>query len=353
MKDFYYTSHAMILTARRALALMLVAVLLAPPAAQASAYNARPKLVIVIVVDQFRGDYLDRYRDQFVPGGFRLLLDRGAYFTDCYYEYANTKTAPGHATLFTGAYTLGHGIVGNEWYDPARKKQVSSVEDANFKIVGVPNGGTGASPRNLLASTISDELKLATQGKSRVFSISLKDRSSVLPGGRAADGVYWIDKDSGQWVTSDFYAKELPGWAANFNAQKRNEKYWNLEWKDAKGNVMRSTAPGQKDIDGSALGFYDIVGRTPFANEYQIEFAKELITSEKLGSGPATDLLVLSFSAYDILGHKVGPDSPQLAAMTLALDKQLAEFFGFIGRQHGLANVWVALSSDHGIAPDG
>lgn len=340
---------------RRLLAALLVLFLCVPhgvmPAAHASAYNGRPKLVIVIIVDQFRADYLERYRDQFVPGGFRLLLDRGAYFTDCYYEYANTKTAPGHATLFTGAYTSGHGILGNDWYDPARKKSVSSVEDDTFKIVGVPNGGTGVSPRNLTASTIGDELKLATQGKSRVFTLSLKDRSSVLPGGHSADGAYWIDKDSGLWVTSDFYAKELPAWAATFNAQKRNEKYWNLDWKDGKGNVYRTTAPGQKDVDGSSLGFYELVGRTPFANDYQIEFAKELITSEKLGQGPTTDFLAISFSAFDVLGHKVGPDSPQLAAMTLALDKQLAEFFAFIGRQYGLANVWIALSADHGIAP--
>ncbi|HUS19247.1 MAG TPA: alkaline phosphatase family protein, partial [Terriglobales bacterium] len=190
-----------------------------------------------------------------------------------------------------------------------------------------------------------------TQGKSRVFTLSLKDRSSVLPAGHSANGAFWIDKDTGQWITSDFYGKEMPAWAANFNAQKRNEKYWNLDWKDAKGAVMRSTAPGQKDVDGSNLGFYEIVGRTPYANDYQIEFAKELIANEKLGTGPATDLLAISFSAFDVLGHKVGPDSPQLAAMTLALDKQLADFFAFLGRQYGLANVWIALSADHGIAP--
>lgn len=338
---------------RRLLAALLVFILCASygviPAAQASAYNARPKLVVVIIIDQFRGDYLERYRDQFVPGGFRLLLDRGAYFPECYYDYANTHTAPGHATLFTGAYTSGHGIMNNEWWDPVRKKVVSSVQDENYKIVGA--NGIGASPRNLAASTIGDELKLATQGKSRVFSVALKDRSSVLPGGHAADGAYWLDKDSGVWVTSDFYSKELPAWAANFNAQKRNEKYWNLDWKDAKGNVFRTTAPGQKDLDGSALGFYDIVGRTPFANDYQFEFVKELMVNEKLGTGSGTDLLAISVSSFDILGHKVGPDSPQLAAMTLALDKQLAEFFSFLGRQYGLANVWIAMSADHGVAP--
>lgn len=340
---------------RRLLAAILVLALLGPsafvPSAEASAYSGRPKLVIVIIVDQFRGDYLERYRDQFGQGGFRMLLDRGANFTECYYEYANTKTAPGHATLFTGAYTSGHTIVGNDWYDPARKKSVSSVEDTNFKLIGAKATEAGASPRNLVASTVTDELKLATQGKARVFGVSLKDRAAILPGGHSADGAYWIEKNSGAFITSEYYVKQLPAWAANFNAQKRNEKYLNLEWKDARGKVLRSTVPGQKDSDGTGLGFYDIVGRTPYANDYMLEFTRELIANEKLGTGPATDFLVLSFSSYDILGHKVGPDSPELAAMTLALDKQLAEFFSYVGRQFGLANVWIALSSDHGIAP--
>ncbi|MEO5936368.1 MAG: alkaline phosphatase family protein [Terriglobales bacterium] len=340
---------------RRLLAAILLLILVAPggfaPVAHASAYNGRPKLVIVIIVDQFRGDYLERYREQFGQGGFRMLLDRGANFTECYYDYANTKTAPGHATLFTGAYTSGHSIIGNDWYDPARKKSVSSVEDINFKLIGAKATESGASPRNLVASTVTDELKLATQGKARVFSVSFKDRSAIIPGGHSANGAYWIEKDSGLFITSEYYAKQMPAWAATFNQQKRNEKYWNLDWKDAKGAVMRNTAPGQKDIDGSPLGFYDIVGRTPYSNDYMLEFTRELIVNEKLGTGPATDFLVLSFSSYDILGHKVGPDSPELAAMTLALDKQLADFFGYVGRQFGLANVWIALSSDHGIAP--
>ncbi|HUQ50192.1 MAG TPA: alkaline phosphatase family protein, partial [Terriglobales bacterium] len=339
--------------AHRLLSALLIFILIASIApfkpAHASVYNARPKLIVVIVVDQFRGDYLERYRDQFGAGGFRMLRDKGANFTECYYDYANTHTAPGHATLFTGAYTSGHGIVGNDWYDPERKKFVSSVQDENFKLIGA--NGTGASPRNLLVTSLGDEMKLATGGKSRVFSVSLKDRSAILPGGRSADGAYWIEKDTGLFVTSSYYRNEMPAWAAEFNAQKKNEKYLNLEWKDAKGKVMRSTAPGQKDLDGTVLGFYDSVGRTPFANDYQLEFIRELIANEKLGAGPATDLLVISLSSYDILGHKVGPDSPELVAMTLALDKQLAEFFAYLGRQVGLANTWIALSADHGVAP--
>src|SRR5580658_1590246 len=144
--------------------LLLGSLLWSVSAAFASAYNARPKLIVVIVIDQFRGDYLERYRDQFGEGGFRLFLDRGAYFTDCNYDYANTRTAPGHATLFTGSYTSGHGITANEWWDPQKKRMVTAVEDDATKIVGLDRPGTGASPHNLMSDTLGDELKLATGG---------------------------------------------------------------------------------------------------------------------------------------------------------------------------------------------
>jgi hypothetical protein len=310
-----------------------------------SAYNTHPKLVVVIVIDQFRGDYLERYREQFGEGGFRMFQDHGAYFPNCDYEYANTRTAPGHSTLFTGTYTNGHGIISNEWWDPQKKKQVTSVEDDSTKLVGTSDSGPGASPHNLLASTLGDELKLATQGKARVFAISLKDRAAVLPGGFAADGAYWIDKDSGAWITSTYYRKDLPGWVQQFNESKRGDKYLNREWKDEQGNVLGTT------VANASKGYYGVVGATPFANDYQLEFARELVVYEHLGGGPATDLLAISLSANDILGHAVGPDSPQMRAMALALDRQLAEFFSFLGKQIGLANVWVALSADHGIAP--
>ena len=312
-----------------------------------SAYNARPKLVVIVVIDQFRGDYLERYRDQWGEGGFRLLLDRGADFTDCNYNYANTRTAPGHATLLTGAYTNGHGIMANEWWDPQKKAMVAAADDDQTKLVGIAGGAPGASPHHLLADTLGDELKLATQGKSRVFGIALKDRASVLPAGFAADGAYWIDRATGTWITSTYYRSELPKWAQDFNNNKRAEKYLNQDWKDTNGNVLRTTKPA----DGKQGNFYDLVGSTPLANDYEFEFARELITYEKLGNGPATDLLIISLSANDILGHKVGPDSAEMQAMVLATDRQLAGFFEFLGHQIGLANIWIALSADHGIAP--
>lgn len=313
----------------------------------ASAYNARPKLVVVIVIDQFRGDYLERYHDQFSQGGFRLYLDHGANFANCQYNYANTRTAPGHATLLTGAYSNGHGILANEWWDPAKKHLVSAVQDDNTKVVGIASSGAGSSPHNLMADTLGDELKLATQGKARVFGIALKDRAAVLPAGYSGDGAYWIDPKSGAWVTSTYYRTELPGWVSDFNAGKHAEKYLGQEWKDSDGKVLRRTTPPA----GKDASFYTLVGSTPFANDYEFDFARALITNEHLGDGPATDLLVISLSANDILGHQVGPDSAEMHAMALTMDRQLSDFFNFLGQQVGLANLWLALSADHGIAP--
>ena len=302
----------------------------------------------MIVIDQFRGDYLERYRDQFGESGFRTFLDHGAYFPNCNYNYANTRTAPGHATLFTGAYSSGHGIVANEWWDSRKKRMVTSVEDDSTRLVGAGADAIGASPRNLMADTLGDELKLATQGKSRVFGISLKDRAAVLPAGYAGDAAYWINPKSGAWITSTYYRDELPRWVQDFNAS-RPQKYWDREWKDAQGVVLRSTAH-RKRPDGSDAGFYEVIGSTTFANQYEFEFAKELMVYENVGRGPATDLLVISLSANDILGHQVGPDTPEMQQMALDLDHELGDFFDFLGHQIGLANVWIALSADHGVS---
>lgn len=318
--------------------------------AGATAYNGRPKLVVIVVVDQFRGDYLERFREKFGEGGFRLFLDRGAVFTDCYYDYANTRTAPGHATLLTGAYSNGHGIMANEWWDPGKKRMVTSVFDDQTQIIGFGNGLPGASPHNLLGSTLGDELKLATQGRARVFAVSLKDRAAILTGGFSADAAYWIEQETGTWITSSYYTKALPQWVSEFNSAQKAEKYWNLDWKDGDGQVLAHTTPA-KGKDGRAAGFYPVVGATPFGIEYQLEFARELVTRENLGSGPATDLLIVSLSSFDLAGHRYGPESAQLESMAVTLDKQLAEFFAFLGRQVGLANVWIALSADHGVAP--
>ena len=333
----------------RALLLCFTALLFAP-LSFASAYDGRPRLIVIVIVDQLRGDFLERSRPRFGAGGFNLFLEQGAVFTDCRYDYANTHTAPGHATLLTGAYPNSHGIAANQWWDPEKRKVVTSVQDERTQLLGETGAAkTGASPRNLLASTLGDVLKMATGGKSRVFGISLKDRSAILPAGFAGDGAYWIDR-SGAFVTSTYYGSDLPVWVKQFNAGTPYEKYWNREWKDASGKTLGSTAPRQAR-DGAPESFFYVVGATPFATDYQLEFARELVLNEKLGSGPATDLLIVSLSAPDILGHAAGPDSPEVAAMLETLDTQLAAFFRFLVKRVGPGNLWLALSADHGIAP--
>ena len=328
---------------------ILSVVLLVATAAFGSAYQAQPKLLVILIIDQFRGDYLERYHDEFGPNGFRTFTDRGAYFPACYYDYANTRTAPGHATIGTGTYTSGHGIFSNEWWDPASKRVLSSVDDASTKIVGAEAGGMGASPHNLMADTLGDELRLATQGNSRVFGIALKDRAAILPTGFSANAAYWIDKTSGAWITSTYYVTEAPHWLTAFNGQNHAQRYLNLDWKDANGEVLGSTAP-HEGPDGKAIDYYELVGRTPYANDYQFEFARELIQQEMLGQGTVTDLLVISLSANDLTGHAYGPDSPQMHAMALALDRQVGEFLSYLQQQFG-NRFWIALTADHGVAP--
>ncbi|HTZ59731.1 MAG TPA: alkaline phosphatase family protein [Acidobacteriaceae bacterium] len=322
-----------------ALLLLISSTPLAQLSAYASAYDGHPRLVILLVIDQFRADYLDRYRADFKGRGFRLFLDKGAYFEDCYYDYANTKTAPGHSTLGTGAYTDGHGIASNEWWDLSRNKNrpVTSVEDDRYRILGAihPGKEPGASPLNLRASTVGDSLRLATQGQAKVFGISLKDRAAILPTGHSANGAYWIEPASGAFITSSYYMDALPDWVTAFNAGDR-----------ALQAAQEAGFPETKH-------FFDEVGPTPAANAYELDFARALITNEQLGSHAVTDMLVVSLSANDLIGHHYGPDSPQARQMVDTLDVQLDSFFTWLDKNvpGGLANLWITLSADHGVAP--
>jgi hypothetical protein len=306
--------------------------------AHADVYHARPKLVIILVIDQFRGDYLERYRDDFkTANGFNLFLKRGANFTDCYYDYANTMTAPGHSTIGTGAYTDGHGISLNEWWDLSRSTThtISSVEDERYAIVGDPSStDDGASPRNELASTLGDEVVLATRGQSKLFGISLKDRAAILTSGHASNGAFWLEHASGKFITSTYWAQQLPAWAAAFNNSDRAAQ----AIREAKAR------PGH---------FYDDVGASPASVSYLLDFAKSLVSGEQMGKHDVTDVLTISISSTDILGHKVGPDSPEQRAMIDAVDVDLNDFFTWLDKHvdGGMANVWVALTGDHGVAP--
>jgi hypothetical protein len=322
---------------------------LLPAVAYAQAYVGRPKLIVLVVIDQFRGDYLNRDRAEFKGRGFRLFMDQGAWFTDCYYDYANTKTAPGHATIGTGAYSDGHGIESNEFWDASRswEKKVSSVEDERYQLVDLPPASIpanqpgappnalkyviGASPRNLRATTFGDELRLATQGRSRVYGVSLKDRAAILPAGQAANGAFWIDASSGHFTTSTYYMEHLPEWARAFNAGDRPAQ-----------------AARESMVEGTTQ-FFDLVGRMPAANSYELDFAKALINGEKLGQNGVTDLLVVSLSANDIQGHQFGPDSDSEEQMILSLDRDLDSFDSWLDKTVGLDHVWLALTADHGI----
>jgi arylsulfatase A-like enzyme len=323
-----------------ALVLVCTLTLLYVPSARATAYDDHPKLVIILVLDQFRADYLERYRADFKGRGFNLFLKSGAWFPDCYFDYANTETAPGHATIGTGAYTNGHGIGGNSWWDLARSKDhpVTSVEDERYALVGLPAGEKptpGASPLNLLASTVGDELRLDTLGQSEVFGVSLKDRAAILPAGATANGAFWIDPVSGRFITSTYYMQQLPDWAEAFNDSGRIAQA-----------VQEAGVTPMKN-------FYDDVGPTTAAVGYELDFAKALITGESLGKHSTPDLLTISISSTDLLGHRVGPDSPEQRAMVDAVDVDLDDFFTWLDKNidGGLGNVWIALTADHGVAP--
>ncbi len=309
-----------------------------PPLASADVYHATPKLVIILVIDQFRGDFLDRYREDFkTPSGFNLFLKRGAYFTDCYYEYANTMTAPGHSTIGTGAYTDGHGISINEWWDLNRSTThpVSSVEDEQYQIIGDHTAADiGTSPRNELASTLGDEVVLASRGESKLFGISLKDRAAILTSGHASNGAFWLDHASGHFVSSTYWGPQLPAWVQTFNSSGRTEQ-------------------ALKEANAKPGHFYEEVGSHPASVSYLLDFAKALISSEGMGRHATTDVLTISISSTDILGHRVGPDAPEQQAMIDAIDTNLNGFFTWLDTAvpGGMGNVWVSLTGDHGVGP--
>ena len=309
-----------------------------PGVATADVYHASPRLVVILVIDQFRGDFLDRYRDDFkTPSGFNLFLKRGAYFTDCYYEYANTMTAPGHSTIGTGAYSDGHGIALNQWWDLDRSTShpVSSVEDEQYQITGDHTAAdVGTSPRNELASTLGDEVVLASRGQSKLFGISLKDRAAILTSGHASNGAFWLDHATGHFVSSTYWGSQLPAWVQTFNASGRTEQ-------------------ALKEAGAKPGHFYEEVGATPASVSYLLDFARSLVTAEKMGQHGTTDVLTISISSTDILGHRVGPDAPEQEAMIDAIDTGLNGFFTWLDTQvpGGMGQVWVSLTGDHGVGP--
>jgi len=339
---------------------ILVLFILCPVAiaGDTTGYPLRPKLILILVIDQFRYDYLVRFRQQFVEGGFNLLLNGGANFADCRYDYAFTVTGPGHASLLTGAYPNVHGIIGNEWYDPSLHRIFYCVEDPTTKLVSEIDRASetpGVSPHNLLGSTLGDELRAATDFRSKVVSISLKDRAAILMGGHSASAAYW--GGSGSFATSTYYMPTLPAWVAQFNENSSAKAYCGRAWKALSetartdGSIISEfrEEPGESCPDPKFLRWLQ---QTPYMNEIELNFAGEAVRNHHLGQGTDTDLLAISLSVNDSIGHGFGPYSPQVADATLRTDRYLASFFAMLDKVVGLNNVWIALSADHGVAPN-
>jgi predicted AlkP superfamily pyrophosphatase or phosphodiesterase len=297
----------------------------------------RPKLVLAIVIDQFRYDYLTRFRSEY-HAGFERLLTRGAVFTNARYEHFPTVTAVGHSTFLSGATPSLSGIIANEWYDREEGKSVTSVSDSTTKLLGGTGASTGASPHRMLVDTVGDELKMADESKSKVIGISLKDRAAILPAGHMANGAFWFDAKSGNFVSSTYYFADLPAWVQDFNNSRPADQYRGANW------LSKVMPPG-----GATL--YAAIDASPFANEMIERMAEIAIQAEQLGQRDVTDLLAVSFSANDYVGHAAGPDSPEVHDISVQTDKVLERLFNAIDEKLGLDNVIVILTGDHGVAP--
>jgi hypothetical protein len=329
---------------RTAMGLLLAAAALAGPPAPAP---KRPRLVLAIVVDQFRYDYLLRFRADY-NGGLARLLEKGAVFTDAHYPQAATVTAVGHSTVLTGATPSVSGIIGNEWFDRASGRQVTSVSDPNTKLVGGAAGATGSSPQRLLVSTLGDEIKMRFPG-SKVIGVSIKDRSAILPAGHMADAAYWYDDGAHHWVTSSYYREDLPAWVKNINDQNTYQRYADAQWFPL-GAAEGSAAPFCTMAARTGIRSCGSLEATPWGNEMIEEFAERAFTNENLGRHDGIDVLSMSLSANDYVGHAVGPDDPAVRDISIRTDRLLAKLFALVDGAVGLDNTLVVLTADHGVA---
>lgn len=341
----------------------------------------RPRLAVVISIDQFRGDYLARFGPYFGEGGFKRLLAGGTNFENCFHRHSITQTAPGHASILTGTFAMTHGVTSNEWLDRATWEMVNSVEDRESPLVGVEPAEmgpvaaanpakTGRSPRVLQAETVGDRLKAKFGDKSVVFAASNKDRSAILLGGKRADAAYW--DEMGKMVTSTYYRTELPAWVQAFNAERRVHSAFGKTWDrllepavyekvqgpddDAAesdtvglGRTFPKRITGGKEAIGP--GFFTAFDNSPFAAEFLGDFVQRAIREEKLGKHAATDLLCVSFSSVDAAGHTFGPDSHEVMDAVLRIDRVIAGLLDCLEREVGLAQCVIVFSADHGVSP--
>lgn len=316
--------------------------------AASSESRQKPKLVLAIVIDQFRYDYLLRFRNDY-NSGLDRLLEHGAVFTQAKYPQAVTVTAVGHSTFLSGAPPSVSGIVSNEWYDRDLEQTVTSVFDPATKLVGGVPGAIGSSPRRLLVSTVADEVKIRN-ANSKVIGVSIKDRSAILPAGRMADAAYWYDPDSNHWVTSSFYRTDLPAWVEKLNEEKIYARHLGESWRpfDAKDD---SAPPFCTMVAGASVRFCGGLESTPWGNEMIEQFAERAIDGENLGKHPGTDILTVSFSANDYVGHAVGPDDPAVRDISIRIDRLLGKLLDYVDHQVGAGDTLVVLTADHGVAP--
>jgi predicted AlkP superfamily pyrophosphatase or phosphodiesterase len=327
-----------------------------------------PKLVVGIVVDQMRYEFLYRYERKFGEGGFKRMMKDGFDVKNGHYDYTPTVTGPGHASVYTGTTPAFHGVIGNDWYDKETRDTVNCVEDGRHKVVGSENGNGDVSPFRMLTSTITDELELATQRRAKVIGISLKDRGAVLPAGHTPDGAYWYDGTTGKFITSSYYKATLPVWMDQFNAKNLADKYLNQVWNTLLPiEQYKESGPDDTNYEGmprgktkpvfpydlKALrkdnGEFDMLDDTPFGNDIIVDAAKAALDGEGMGKDEWTDFLALSFSTPDAVGHAKGPNSIEVEDIYLRLDRNLADLFAKLDADVGKGQWLVFLTADHGV----
>lgn len=355
---------------RCALALVVGAVVGAPETRVARGAD-RPRLVVVVSIDQMCAEYLERFRANLAEDGFFRRVEReGASYIECHHRHAFTLTGPGHAVLMTGAYPSQHGIISNEWYDRRQGKIVYCVEDPEFPIVG-SLGETelrGVSPRTMDAPTVGDVLQAATAGQAKIFGITLKDRAAVLMAGQKPDGVFWYDSTSGCWVTSRYYGLELPDYLMRLNLTRSTRQYAGRFWTTLlPAERYRLNHPDESPFEESyeqlgksfpyrltpswgPLLFKQLPG-TPFGNEHTLAAARLVVRHERLGSDETPDILALGLSSNDYVGHYHGPHSIEVEDMVLRTDRLLAQFTEFLDQEVGRGKWTILLSADHAVAP--
>jgi len=327
----------------------------------------RPKLVVGIVVDQMRWDYLYRYYARYQSNGFKRLLNEGYSCENTQVDYIPTVTAAGHTCIYTGSVPALTGIAGNDWIIQATGKGTYCTADTTVQTVGSTSKAGQMSPRNLLTTTVTDELKLATNFRSKVIGIALKDRGGILPAGHTADAAYWFDDKTGNWITSTYYMADLPQWVKDFNDQKLAETYLKLDWNTLYPieTYVQSTPDNSKyegkfkgtdaptlPVKTSALykGNLGLIRATPYGNTLTLDFAIAAINAEQLGQHAVTDFLAVSLSSPDYIGHQFGVNAVEIEDNYLRLDREIANFLVYLDAKVGKGNYTVFLTADHGAA---